>query len=127
MYQVLQMYVICQVVKRTLEPVWKEEWDVVVEEAMDQRLDLEMWDKDHVGADEFMGRASLPISKLTDKGKTDQWVGILKLTIRSKIHDQVTLEEATSGQVRIQSFWMPVVPRREGTQTVLQVFNDWWS
>ena len=127
MYQVLQMYVICQVVKRTLEPVWKEEWDVVVEEAMDQRLDLEMWDKDHVGADEFMGRASLPISKLTDKGKTDQWVGIPKLTIRSKIQDQVTLEEATSGQVRIQSCWMPVVPRREGTQTVLQVFNDWWS
>ena len=36
----------------------------------------------------------------------------------------MTLEEATSGQVRLQSFWMPVVPRREGTQTVLQVFNE---
>ena len=38
--------------------------------------------------------------------------------------NQVTLEEATSGQVRIESFWMPVVPRREETQTVLQVFNN---
>ena len=71
-----------QVVKRTLEPVWKEDWDVVVEEAMDQRLDLDMWDKDHVGADEFMGRASFPLSKLTDNGKTDQWVRIQKLTFR---------------------------------------------
>ena len=70
-----------QVVKRTLEPVWKEDWDVVVEEAMDQRLDLDMWDKDHVGADEFMGRTSFPLSKLTDNRKTDQWVRILKLTL----------------------------------------------
>ena len=34
-----------KVVKRTLEPVWNEDWEVVVEEAMDQTLDLEMWDK----------------------------------------------------------------------------------
>ena len=70
-------------VKRTLEPVWKEDWDVVVEEAMDQTLDLDMWDKDHVGADEFMGRASIPISMLTGNPNTDQWVGILKMTLRS--------------------------------------------
>jgi len=97
------------VVKRSLEPVWKEDWEAVVEEAMDQTLDLDMWDKDHVGADEFMGRATIPLSKLTDNGKSDQWV---------------ELEEATSGQVRIQSLWMPIVPRREGTQTVLQVYVD---
>jgi len=97
------------VVKNSLEPVWKEDWEAVVEEAMDQTLDLDMWDKDHVGADEFMGRANIPISKLTDHGKTDQWV---------------ELEEATSGQVRIQSLWMPIVPRREGTKTVLQVYVD---
>jgi len=97
------------VVKRTLQPVWREDWDAVVEEAMDQTLDLDMWDKDHVGADEFMGRATIPLSKLTDNGKSDQWVA---------------LEEATSGEVRIQSLWMPIVPRREGTQTVLQVYVD---
>ena len=74
----ITFYIVSQVVKRTVEPVWKEDWDVVVEEAMDQRLDLDMWDKDHVGADEFMGRASFPLSKLTDNGKTDQWVRILK-------------------------------------------------
>ena len=36
-----------QVVKRSLEPVWREEWEVVVENAilMDHTLDLEMWDK----------------------------------------------------------------------------------
>ena len=78
----ITFYIMSQVVKRTLEPVWKEDWDVVVEEAMDQRLDLDMWDKDHVGADEFMGRASFPLSKLTDNRKTDQWVGILKLTFK---------------------------------------------
>ena len=36
-----------QVVKRSLEPVWREDWEVVVENAMlvDHTLDLEMWDK----------------------------------------------------------------------------------
>ena len=34
-------------VKRSLEPVWREEWEVVVENSMlmDHTLDLEMWDK----------------------------------------------------------------------------------
>ena len=34
-------------VKRSLEPVWREDWEVVVENAMlmDHTLDLEMWDK----------------------------------------------------------------------------------
>ena len=85
-------------VKNSLEPVWKEHWEAVVEEAMDQTLDLDMWDKllfnfnssslflclrwdkDHVGADEFMGRATISLSKLTDHGKSDQWVRIWKLT-----------------------------------------------
>ena len=31
--------------KNSLEPVWKEDWEAVVEEAMDQTLDLDMWDK----------------------------------------------------------------------------------
>ena len=124
--------------KRSLEPVWKEDWEAVVEEAMDQTLDLDMWDKfsflivvfprwdkDHVGADEFMGRATIPLSKLTDNGKSDQWVRIMKLMLRSSsAHIQVELEEASSGQVRIQSLWMPIVPRREGTQTVLQVLDE---
>ena len=42
----------------------------------------------------------------------------------SSAYIQVELEEATSGQVRIQSLWMPIVPRREGTQTVLQVLDE---
>ena len=71
-----------QVVKRSLQPVWKEDWSAVVEDAMDQTLDLDMWDKDHVGADEFMGRATIPLSKLTDNGKSDQWVRIVELALR---------------------------------------------
>ena len=72
-----------QVVKRTLQPVWREDWDAVVEEAMDQTLDLDMWDKDHVGANEFMGRATIPLSKLTDNGKSDQWVRSRKWSLKS--------------------------------------------
>ena len=90
-------------VKNSLEPVWKEDWEAVVEEAMDQTLDLDMWDKllfnfnssslflclrwdkDHVGADEFMGRATISLSKLTDHGKSDQWVRILKFTLKTHL------------------------------------------
>ena len=35
-------------------------------------------EKDHVGADEFMGRTSLPLAKLTQSGKSDQWVRVVK-------------------------------------------------
>ena len=31
--------------KNSLEPVWKEHWEAVVEDAMDQTLDLDMWGK----------------------------------------------------------------------------------
>ena len=60
-------------VERSLEPVWKENWEIVVKVGdLDQTLDLEMRDKDSFGKDEFMGRASVPLSNFTDK--SDQWV-----------------------------------------------------
>ena len=74
-----------------MDPVYGETWEVVVEVVKGQRLDIEVWDFDQGTTDEFMGRASIPIRSLADRGETDLWV---------------TLEEATSGKVRIQTQWM---------------------
>ena len=62
--------------EKTLEPVWKETWETVVKVGgeMEETLDLEILDKDSFGADELMGRASVPLSNLTDNRKSDQWV-----------------------------------------------------
>jgi len=102
-----------KVIGSTLQPVWNESWEVVVESGkhpiIEQTLALQMWDQDTFGADEVMGSASLPLSSLTGTGKTDRWVA---------------LENVKSGEVRIRSLWMPLVPRREGTRTVLQVFVE---
>ena len=62
----------------TLQPVWNESWEVVVESGkhpiIEQTLALQMWDQDTFGSDEVMGSASLPLSSLTGTGKTDRWV-----------------------------------------------------
>lgn len=80
-----------QIVKKTIDPVYGETWEAVVEVVKGQRLDIEVWDFDQGMADEFMGRASVPIVALADRGETDLWI---------------TLEEATSGKVHIQTQWL---------------------
>ena len=40
------------------------------------------------------------------------------------LEGKVAAGKVASGEVRIQSLWMPLVRRREGTRTVLQVVNE---
>ena len=87
-----------QIVKKTVDPVYGETWEAVVEVVKGQRLDIEVWDFDQGMADEFMGRASVPIRSLADRGQSDLWIN---------------LEEATSGKVRIQTQWMTMSSDRE--------------
>jgi len=87
-----------QIVKKTVDPVYGETWEAVVEVVKGQRLDIEVWDFDQGMADEFMGRASVPISSLADRGATDLWIN---------------LEDATSGKVRIQTQWLTLSNDRE--------------
>ena len=72
-------------VKKTVNPEFGESWECVVDMVRSQMLDIEVWDQDQGKDDDFMGRARVPIHVLAERGVSDLWV---------------SLEEATSGQVR---------------------------
>ena len=112
----------CKVVERSLEPVWKETWEVVVKMGNldEETLDLEMRDKDSFKADEFMGRASVPLSNLIDK--SDQWVRIRKWTSRSTSY--VFIRKGVCNGSGFREVANPVSLDHSRTQAVLQVWNQ---
>eukprot|EP00092_Neocalanus_flemingeri_P000407 GFUD01000433.1.p1 GENE.GFUD01000433.1~~GFUD01000433.1.p1 ORF type:complete len:792 (+),score=178.56 GFUD01000433.1:116-2491(+) len=85
-------------VMKTIDPVYGETWEAIVEVVKGQILDIEVWDFNQGTSDNFMGRVSVPIRTLADRGESDLWVN---------------LEEATSGQVRIQTQWMTMSSDRD--------------
>ena len=50
-----------QTVKKTVNPVFGDSWESVVEIVKSQILDIEVWDQDQGKDDDFMGRARIPI------------------------------------------------------------------
>ena len=49
-------------IKNTLDPVWEEDWEVVVDVARGQVLTINLWDYDQGMSDEFMGRITVPVT-----------------------------------------------------------------
>jgi len=79
------------VVKKSLDPVWDETWESIVEVVKGQNLNLELWDFNVGTSDDFLGRATIPMGVLVGRGSSDMWV---------------SLEEATSGRVRLKTQWL---------------------
>ena len=77
-------------VKKTVNPVFDETWESIVEIVKSQTLEIEVWDWDQGKDDDFMGRARVPIQVLAEKGMADMWI---------------TLEDTSSGQIRIRTEW----------------------
>ena len=82
-----------QIVKKCVNPIFGETWETAVEIVRSQTLDIEVWDFDQGKDDDFMGRARVPIQCLVERGSSDLWI---------------TLEDASSGQVRIQTQWLKI-------------------
>jgi hypothetical protein len=60
--------------KKTLEPVWEENFTIRIESAQRrQRLSLECFDKDMVGADDSLGLATLELGELVSKQTYKEW------------------------------------------------------
>ena len=87
-----------RVIKKTVNPVYGEVWEAVVEIVKGQSLVMSVWDQDHSKDDDFMGSARIPLASLAERGEADLWVA---------------LEEASSGQVRIRTEWFEVSSERE--------------
>jgi Ca2+-dependent lipid-binding protein len=78
-------------VDNNLNPVWKECFEAVVDQASGQRLQIEVFDEDAGCNDEELGRLTLEIAAIRRKGVTDEWY---------------QLEGAKHGDLHLMLYWM---------------------
>ncbi|KAF7637201.1 hypothetical protein Mgra_00003376, partial [Meloidogyne graminicola] len=62
-----------KVIDNNLNPIFNECFEAVVDQASGQRLRIELFDKDLTGADEELGRLSLPLDIVRQTGEIDKW------------------------------------------------------
>ncbi|XVF34575.1 hypothetical protein REPUB_Repub18cG0070400 [Reevesia pubescens] len=80
-----------QVVNDSLNPVWNQTFDFVVEDGLHDMLILEVWDHDTFGKD-YMGRCILTLTRVILEGE---------------YKDSLQLEGAKSGKLNFHLKWMP--------------------
>ncbi len=65
-----------QVIKKSLDPEWDEKIVLDIDDPK-QFVEVEVWDYDMVGADDFMGRVVLPLAPYSDKQRHRAWFPLL--------------------------------------------------
>ncbi|XVF34574.1 hypothetical protein REPUB_Repub18cG0070400 [Reevesia pubescens] len=80
-----------RVVNDSLNPVWNQTFDFVVEDGLHDMLILEVWDHDTFGKD-YMGRCILTLTRVILEGE---------------YKDSLQLEGAKSGKLNFHLKWMP--------------------
>ncbi|XVF48019.1 hypothetical protein PTKIN_Ptkin03bG0156900 [Pterospermum kingtungense] len=80
-----------RVVNDSLNPVWNQTFDFVVEDGLHDMLILELWDHDTFGKD-YMGRCILTLTRVILEGEYT---------------DSLQLEGAKSGKINLHLKWLP--------------------
>ncbi|XP_059431941.1 synaptotagmin-5-like [Corylus avellana] len=80
-----------RVVNDSLNPVWNQTFDFVVEDGLHDMLILEVWDHDTFGKD-YMGRCILTLTRVILEGE---------------YKEQFQLDEAKAGKLNLHLKWMP--------------------
>lgn len=80
-----------RVVNDSLNPVWNQTFDFVVEDGLHDMLILEVWDHDTFGKD-YMGRCILTLTRVILEGE---------------YKETFQLDEAKSGRLNLHLKWMP--------------------
>ena len=64
-----------KVIKKTRDPTWNFDCQLAIsrEKRDTGSLELEVWDKDHVPPDDFLGRIRVPLKKLCHVKATESW------------------------------------------------------
>lgn len=79
-----------KVVDNTVNPVWNETFEMMVDSADGQVLYLDVFDEDP-GDDDFLGRVNMDLSKLREVGFQDEWL---------------PLEETKTGLLHVSLTWL---------------------
>lgn len=90
-------------IDNSLNPVWDEYFEAVVDQASGQRINIELFDEDVASADEFLGRMSIDISVVRSKGVVDE--------VRYRAHFWVTM--TLSGSTSSFLFSVVCIGRRQ--------------
>ncbi|KAI9117715.1 hypothetical protein K1719_011881 [Acacia pycnantha] len=80
-----------RVVNNTLNPVWNQTFDFVVEDGLHDMLMVEIWDHDTFGKD-FLGRCILTLTRVILEGEYEECYKV---------------DEAKSGSLRLFLKWLP--------------------
>ncbi|VDK74121.1 unnamed protein product [Litomosoides sigmodontis] len=74
-----------------LNPVWNEYFEFVVDQANGQKLRIELFDYDKLSSDEELGRLTVDLDNIKEKGNLDDWF---------------PLDACKHGDIHIQAAWM---------------------
>nr|CAX74446.1 Protein FAM62B [Schistosoma japonicum] len=77
------------VVKETLEPVWNQHFESIVDICHGQSVTVEVYDKDQGNKDDYLGCTSIPIESVLNKGEVDTWSSLEGVKTGS-LHLQLT-------------------------------------
>eukprot|EP00931_Biecheleriopsis_adriatica_P072814 TRINITY_DN47211_c0_g1_i1.p1 TRINITY_DN47211_c0_g1~~TRINITY_DN47211_c0_g1_i1.p1 ORF type:complete len:590 (+),score=104.81 TRINITY_DN47211_c0_g1_i1:49-1818(+) len=91
---------------KTLSPTFAYTVSVPIADAVHQRVQLELFDEDLLTSDDFLGKLSLPVSKLVDWGK--------RRRVTCQLVDEQG-EKGKNGTVRVSSEWRPLLLDGKGT------------
>ncbi|KAG7477370.1 hypothetical protein MATL_G00068880 [Megalops atlanticus] len=91
-------------VDNSLNPQWREMYEVIVHEVPGQELEVEVFDKDP-DQDDFLGRTKLDLGIVKQARAVDEWF---------------TLKDARSGHVHLRLEWLSLLPSADQLDQVLQ-------
>ncbi|KAL8564138.1 hypothetical protein ACOMHN_035743 [Nucella lapillus] len=80
-----------KVIDDTVEPVWNEVFEFIIDERDGQMLKLDLNDKDPGNKDDPLGSTTVDISIIFEKGSVDEWL---------------PLEDVKKGMVHIRATWL---------------------
>jgi len=63
-----------RVVEKNQNPIWNEEFVLHPAKPDTDIIQIQMFDKDRIGADTFLGKVNLPVAQYYRRGLIDEWI-----------------------------------------------------
>uniref|UniRef100_A0A915HL66 C2 domain-containing protein n=1 Tax=Romanomermis culicivorax TaxID=13658 RepID=A0A915HL66_ROMCU len=89
-------------IDNTLNPIWNEIFEAVVDQAFGQKLLVETYDDDVGKNDDFLGRTSIDLGTVKDRGEIDEWYA-LEGVKHGEIHLSITWLRLTTDMPSLAS------------------------
>jgi len=89
-----------RVVEKNQNPIWNEEFVLHPSKPDTDIIQIQMFDKDRIGADTFLGKVNLPVAQYYRRGLIDEWIPLsskrkLNKPAFGEIHILVNYNEGT--------------------------------